>query len=135
MTDLMALGLGSVSCTKQDLWRHMRQDEWVTSFWRYRMEGFQRFDVDFEYVLELRLTYPTIQSFGDGGRVDPVNWSEVRSLLALARPRSAFLAVVHLGTTARPDEVVANKVVHCRSMSEFADVPLAYGEARTMRLR
>ena len=135
MTESMALGIGSVSCTKQDLWRYMRQKNWVTSFWRYRIEAFDRFDVDVDYVLEVRLTYPTTQSFGDGGRVDLDNWSAVRSVLALARPMCAFLAVVNLGTTARPDEVVANKVVLCRSMSEFADVPLAYGEARTMRLR
>lgn len=125
MTDVMALGLGSPSCTKQDLWRYMRDPKRVTSFWRYRMEGFDRFGVDFEHVLELPLTYPTIQSFSDGGRVDPDNWSDVPSVLALASPKSAFIAVVHLGTRARPDDVVAREVVRCRTMSELVDVPLA----------
>lgn len=67
MTDVVALGLGATSCSKQDLWRCMRQAKRVTSFWRYRTEGFERFGVDCEHVLELPLTYPTIQSFSDGG--------------------------------------------------------------------
>lgn len=135
MTDVIALGLGSPSCSKQDLWRYMRGAKRVVSFWRYRTDCFERFGIECEHVLELPLTYPTIQSFGDNGRVDADNWSDVRSVLALVRPRSAFIAVVHLGTRVRPDEVVAKEVVHCRTMSEFVDIPLAYGEARTMRIR
>lgn len=135
MTDVLALGLGSPSCTKQELWRYMREAKRMTSFWRYRTDGFDRFGVDCEHVLELPLTHPTIRSFSDNGRIDLDNWSDVRSVLAMARPRSAFIAVVHLGTKVRPDEVVAKEVVHCRTMSEFVDVPLAYGEARTMRVR
>lgn len=67
--------------------------------------------------------------------MDPDNWSDVRSVLELARPRAAFIAVVHLGTRARPDDVVAKEVVHCRTTAELVGVPLAYGEARTMLLR
>lgn len=135
MTDVIALGIGCPSCSKQDLWRYMRRAKRMTSFWRYRTDGFARFDDNCECVLDLNLTYATIQSFSDGGSVDPDNWSDVHSVLELAEPRAAFVAVVHLGTRATPDEVVANDVVHCRTMSAFLDVPLVYGEARTMRIR
>ncbi|MEZ4247731.1 MAG: hypothetical protein R3B99_05775 [Polyangiales bacterium] len=133
MTDTMALGLGEVSCSKQDLWRHMRDATRQMGFWRYRTEGFARFGIDCTYVLEMPLTGATLTTLRDGG-IDPENWSDVRAVVKLAKPKAAFVAVVHLGTRGRPDEVVANSTGRCRTMADFVGAPLVYGEARTLRI-
>ncbi|MCB9616792.1 MAG: hypothetical protein H6721_15125 [Sandaracinus sp.] len=135
MTDTLALGLGDVSCSKQDLWRHLRGAKRQTAFWRYRTEGFVPFGIDCTYVLEMPLTGTSLASLGEGDAIEPENWSDVRAVVELAKPKAAFVAVVHLGTTSRADDVVAKRLVHCRRLSDFLDVPLVDGEARTLRIR